>query len=221
MLLVVTSSCDPELGLLQARPGAALVVPAHMSQPGWFYEVGRGAQARLVTSRGVMCGGDVSAVLTRTQRAWRSDLLHIDPEDREYVAAEMTAFLAALLNELPCPLFNRPTANSWWGPSWTQEHWWRAASKEGFPVCTNDNDLCAESQTVLLLGDKVMSPDKRLPEHESKCVLRLAELAKVRLLEAGFCRNHEALQRVSLRPALDEGLLTAIEQHAVTAGASL
>lgn len=221
MLLVVCSSSDPELELLRARPGVALVVPAHLSQPGWFYELGRGARARLVTSRGVIAGGDVSAVLTRTQRAWPSDLPHIDQEDREYVATEMTAFLSALLNELACPLFNRPTANSWWGPPWTREHWWRAASREGFPVCTNPHDLCAESQTVLVLGDEVMSRDKGLPEHACKCVLRLAELANVRLLEARFCCNHQALQRISLRPPLDDDLLAAIEQQAMAAGASL
>src|SRR5215813_9231603 len=103
MLLVVTSASDPDLALLAARPSVTVVVPSHLSQSGWLYRVGVGARAQLITSRGTMRADELSGVLTRTQRVWTSDLQHIHEDDREYVAAEMTAFLAALIQELPCP----------------------------------------------------------------------------------------------------------------------
>ncbi|MGE5245569.1 MAG: hypothetical protein ACM3SQ_15200, partial [Betaproteobacteria bacterium] len=142
MLVVFTSWTDPDLPLFKARPGVGIVVPAHLSQPGWRYQVGCGTRANLVTSRGPIVASDITGVLTRTQRTWPAELPHIAPADRDYVAGEMTAFLAALLNELPCPLLNRPTATSLWGPPWTPEHWWRAAAAEGLAVCRNDD--CSE-----------------------------------------------------------------------------
>jgi hypothetical protein len=132
MFLVVTSSTDPDLSLFKSLPRTAIVVPAHLSQPGWFYEVSKGEHARLVASTGVLFAHDISGVLTRIKRVWPGELPHINEEDREYVASEMTAFLAALLNELPCVVVNRPAANCLLGPPWTAEHWKRTAADAGF-----------------------------------------------------------------------------------------
>lgn len=221
MLVVVTSSADPDLALFKCRPNVAIVVPAHMSQAGWSYEVGSGAQARLVTSKGTIAAADVSGVLTRTQRAWPAELQHINPEDREYVAAEMTAFLAALLNEMPCPLFNRPVANSLWGPPWTAEHWWRAATAEGFSVCRNDDNLCDDLTEIVLLEGNVVRGSNTLTDGAKTLAMRLAERAGVALLGARFCVSHRALQQVSLRPSLDHELIGIIEQRCVTAQRTL
>ncbi|MGI8770926.1 MAG: hypothetical protein ACR2JE_05780 [Acidobacteriaceae bacterium] len=211
MLVVVTSSADPELALIKSHAGAAIVVPAHLSQPGWSYEVGSGARAQLVTSKGIIAADDVSGVLTRTQRAWPAELPHINEEDREYVASEMTAFLAALLNELPCPVFNRPAANSLWGPPWTAEHWWRVAVVEGIAVCRDDDHLCDDPAEIVVLEGKVIRGGSTLPDGAKAWALRLAERAGVLLLGARFCLIHGALREVSLRPGLDEELLRMME----------
>jgi hypothetical protein len=213
MLVVVTSSADPELQLIKSSRCVAIVVPAHLSQPGWCYEVGSGAQARLVTSKGTIAADDVSGVLTRMQRAWPAELPHINEEDREYVASEMTAFLAALLNELPCPVFNRPAANSLWGPPWTSEHWWRAATAEGLAVCRNDDNLCDDPAEIVVLEGKVLRGGSTLPDGAKASSLRLAERAGVLLLGAKFCLRHGALQQVSLRPELNEELIRIIERR--------
>jgi hypothetical protein len=217
MLVVVTSSADPELALIKSNARMAIVVPAHLSQPGWCYEVGRGAHALLVTSKGIVAAGDVSGVLTRAQRAWPAELPHINEEDREYVASEMTAFLAALLNELPCPVFNRPAATSLWGPPWTAEHWWRAATAEGVTVCRNDDHLCDDPAEIVVLEGKVIRGASTLPNGAKALTLRLAERAGVLLLGARFCLRHGALQQVSLRPGLDEELICSIERRCATA----
>lgn len=217
MLLLVTSSSDPELALFISRPTVAVVVPAHLSQVGWSYEVGKGALARLVTSRGNIAASEAHGVLARMQRVWPSELPHIDADDREYVATEMTAFLAALISDLPCPLLNLPTPNSLWGPPWTMEHWWRAATKEGFPICCNYDRLCADVGRIVVLGTNTIHNDNTLPNEARNVSLVLAGCAGVSLLECKFCRKHQALQEVSLRPSLSQDLLAAIDEHFVLA----
>lgn len=213
MLLVITSSSDPELDLLKSRRNVAIVVPAHLSQSGWSYEVGKGAHARLITSRGSIRGSDVSGVVTRAQRPWPADLPHIVEADRDYVASEMTAFLAALVNDLPCPLFNRPAANSLLGPPWTIEHWWRVATQEGFRVCCQRDGSCEDLVKVLVLDGDVIHDGKTVPVHAGSLVSRLAVRAGVRFLQADFCVSHGGLRRVSMRPSLDHDLLDMIEHR--------
>jgi hypothetical protein len=213
MLLVVTSSGDSELALFTSRPTIAVVVPAHLSQSGWFYQVGEGALARLMTSRGDIGGSELSGVLTRIHRVLPGDLPHIEADDREYVAAEMTAFLAALISEMACPLLNRPAANSLWGPPWTIETWWRAAAKEGFPVCCNYDKLCTDLASIVVLGRDTIHRDNTLPDYARALSESLAACAGVSLLEARFCKTHQALQQVSLRPKLTGDLVAKIEEH--------
>ena len=218
MLLVVTSANDPDLALLSTRPSVAVVVPAHLSQAGWRYEVGAGRLSRLVTSRGEVGADELSGVLTRSQRVWKRDLPHIHEDDREYVAAEMTAFLAALIHEMPCPLLNRPTANSLWGPSWTSEHWWRAAAREGFPVCSNRQAICTDVASIVVVGKNAIFENGLLPDRAVDLSLLLAASAEVNLLETRFCREHKALQDVTLRPELNRDVLVEIERHCALAG---
>ena len=218
MLLVVTSAGDPELRLLVARPSVAIVVPAHLSQSGWVYEVGSGATARLCTSRGEIGGDEISGVLTRIQRVDTGDLAHIHEDDREYVAAEMTAFLAAFISDLSCPLFNRPTANSLWGPSWTSEYWWRASAKEGFPVCCNRDGACSDFADAIVVGSKVIYDKALLPESAVQLSRTLAARAGVSLLASRFCKTHGAFQGASLRPELRETVLDKIEELCALTG---
>jgi len=149
----------------------------------------------------------------RTRRVWPSELPHIDANDRDYVASEMTAFLAALISELPCMVLNRPAANSLWGPPFTAEYWWRAAARAGFPVCCNYDKLCPDLASMLLLGMNPVRSDDGLPNNAKDVSVLLAGCAEVGLLEARFCVRHQALQQVSLRPALNEDLVARVEQY--------
>jgi len=74
-------------------------------------------------------------VLTRMSCVYPQELGAIVSEDRAYVAAEMTAFLAAWLSSLACPVLNRPAPNCLVGPSWRREQWVRLAAHLGIPVC--------------------------------------------------------------------------------------
>jgi hypothetical protein len=59
------------------------------------------------------------------------DLPYIAAEDREYVAAEMDAFLASWLTRLRCPVLNRPVATSLMGPNRSRERWLLLAASAG------------------------------------------------------------------------------------------
>jgi hypothetical protein len=213
VLLALAATGDPELPMLIARAGVAVVVPAHLSQPGWLYQVGCAANARLVTSKGILMASQLSGVLTRTARASPAELPHIDSDDREYVASEMTAFLAALLNELPCPLFNPPAPNCLWGPSWPRDRWARMAAAEGLPVCRSLDDCDGHVARVVALAGRLVRGGSTIPPSMERPLCRVAERAGVVLLEGLFCERHLAFQNASLRPDLDEGLLDQIEHE--------
>jgi hypothetical protein len=63
-----------------------------------------------------------------------AELPHVVPDDRDYLAAEMTAFLRCWLSGLRCPVVNRPTPLSLSGPGWTPAHWTIAAARLGMSV---------------------------------------------------------------------------------------
>ncbi len=207
MLAAVTSLADPDLALLLSRPGVAVVVPAHLSRPGWRLDENGGTS--LVTSRGALRGEDLSGVLVRLSRVSPEDLPHVDSRDRDYVAAEMTAFLAALLTALRCPIFNRPTPGSLAGPAWNLQHWRRAAARDGLSMCEGTEDCVPGCSLVVLDGELVSGCD--VTAHVSRAACRLADLAGVRLLEVDPCRCHSLPLRASLAPRLSEQLLQALE----------
>jgi hypothetical protein len=215
MFLVLTSSADPDLSLFKSLPETAIVVPAHLAQEGWIYEVGYGERAQLVASTGVLAASEISTVLTRIRRVWPSELVHIRQEDREFVASEMTAFLAALLNELPCIVVNRPSATCLLGPPWTAEHWLRIAADRDFTVCGCDGSQCDGLAEVVILGGKPIRGGTG-PAEFTALASQLAEWAGVLLISAKFCLRHMGLREASLRPDLDADLVRAISQFKAT-----
>jgi hypothetical protein len=231
MLLVVTSAFDPALPFLQAEPRVAILVPAHLSQPGIEHETLRGEAARLITSRGLLCMGDVDGVVTCIARVAESELPHVHADDRAYVAAEMTAFLASLLSELRCPLFNRPTGAHLGGLSWTAQHAWRVAKEEGIPFCASLD--CREVAHFVALDFEPLpikwSHEEGHRAHfhargagandasggwlgaiEAQIVRRISRRAGVRLLQVELCLRHGGLRNVSPSPALDATMLEAL-----------
>lgn len=114
--------------------GARLLRPLDLSSPGWSYRIGEpGASIAMVD--GVRYPADcIRGVVTRLPCISGTQLPHVVPADRDYVAAEMSAFLLAWLSALSCPVLNRPQAPSLMGAGWRWEQWVRCAHGLGVPV---------------------------------------------------------------------------------------
>ena len=136
MLLIFASRGDGTAGRLLDNwkdTDVALLAPAALSGGGWCYQPCGRAGSITVDGRRLSLA-EIDGVYVRLPCVVEEDLPHIVPEDRAYVAAEMTAFLLSWLNELPCPVVNRPTDACLCGPSWRSERWLQFASRRGIPV---------------------------------------------------------------------------------------
>jgi hypothetical protein len=135
MLVVVASRYDRHAQMLVSDHGEArLLTSEDLSSRGWRFEPGGGGDSSAVIGGEVVDCRDVEGVLTRLPCVFAGDLVNIVPDDRGYVAAEMTAFLAAWLSNLKCPVLNRPTPLCLSGPFLRRERWVHTAAHLGIPV---------------------------------------------------------------------------------------
>jgi hypothetical protein len=137
MLVIVASRFDADAHALAAGwPGPALVLtPADLSMKGWRHVTGADENTAVIGGR-MVAASEIDGVLTRLPAVLESELGSIAADDRAYVAAEMTAWLAAWLWDLPCPVLNRPSPVHLIGPAWSREQWLLAARRLGIPSVT-------------------------------------------------------------------------------------
>ena len=137
MLVIVASRFDADAQALGAGwPGPALVLtPADLSMKGWRHVTGADENTAVIGGR-MVAASEIDGVLTRLPAVLESELGSITAGDRAYVAAEMTAWLAAWLSDLPCPVLNRPSPVHLIGPAWSREQWLLAARRLGIPAVT-------------------------------------------------------------------------------------
>jgi hypothetical protein len=117
-----------------AQAGVELLVPRDLSRCGWRFRLGDPAAAVAVTATHRFRLGDAGGLLTRLPAVTDADLPHIAAYDRAYVAAELTAFLLALLTHTGIRVMNRPTPQCLCGPAWHDAKWRYVARERGFPV---------------------------------------------------------------------------------------
>jgi hypothetical protein len=137
MLLVLCSVFDElvpsGVALWRAQGATVEILTCHdLAQPGWKLTLD--GDPTLVVAGKPVAAKDVTAVVTRLAGVSTSELPFMHPEDREYAASEMQAFLLALLTMLRCPVLNRPHAGSLCGPPWSPERWTICAARAGVPV---------------------------------------------------------------------------------------
>jgi hypothetical protein len=113
---------------------ARVLTPRDLSLAGWQYRPGDDRKGKAVIAGQVVPNAEISAVLTSLPGVWIGELPEIVPEDREYIAAEMTAFLLTWLTSLGPRVHNRPTATGLTGPFWRPERWLHAAAQAGIPI---------------------------------------------------------------------------------------
>lgn len=218
MLVVVASRHDKAAQALVANwsaDGAMLLTPEDLSVVGWRHYV-RGVDeageaentiSSSSSSWAVVSGvsialDQITGVLTRLPSIFEQELLHIIPEDRAYVAAEMNAFLISWLSSLKCPVLNRPTPTYLLGPAWRPEQWVYAAAQLGIPVrpVQRQSSLLASVRPqviekpavkVTVVGGRCLGEvEKPLASHAR----RLADAAQVDLLTVNFSSNESSAE---------------------------
>lgn len=195
MLVIVASRYDRHAQMLVSRHGEArLLTSEDLSSRGWRFELGGSGDSFAVIGGEVVNRRDVEGVLTRLPCVFAGDLLNIVPEDRGYVAAEMTAFLAAWLSNLKCSVLNRPTPLCLSGPFLRREKWVHIAAHLGIPVVpvnrhapTSVDETTSPASpglvSVSLVGEAcVGEADERLASQTRA----LAHSVRVNLLRARF-----------------------------------
>lgn len=182
MLVVVASARDEQARALPrqwAPHDVAILTASDLSSAGWKF-----SPAEPQASAGVVDGelvplAEISGVLVRLPSITQRDLPQIASAERDYVAAEMTAFLIAVLASLRCVVLNPPTSPLLTSPAWRVEQWLAAAARRGVPtvvqpargeghppsaacavtvigsrcVGTVDDQLCAQARLLARAGD--------------------------------------------------------------------
>jgi hypothetical protein len=142
VVLVVANSDDAVASAFvrrYARQGVRLLRPRDLSQSGWRYELHEGAEPSRAMVAGRVCREtQLTGVVTRLASVTPSDLPHIHPADRPYVALEMNAFLVGWLHRLSCPVLNRPRPTCLAGEWWSPQTWIHKACRLGIPVARSE-----------------------------------------------------------------------------------
>jgi hypothetical protein len=174
---------------------ARILTAEDLHRPGWAFRPDDGAQDGTCVVAGSVVGAkDIELALTCRPSVLPEELTGLHPEERQYVAAEMTAFLVAWLTSLTCPVFNRPTATSLCGPAWSVEHWRIQVVRCGGRWARTGADL----RSACVIGDQCFNaPNDRL----ERVLRQLAIAANVRFLRA-LC-NSESVVSVSSLPRCD------------------
>ncbi len=142
----------------------------------------------------------INGVLNRLVSAPSQHLLLIQPADREYVSAELTAFFMSWLYALPHPVLNRPTPQGLSGQWRDVSEWILMASRAGLPTPNyrrSSRDYLLEmsaertsspaftlDSTVIVVRGHVVGASA--PDHICKGCRCLAELAGTELLGIQF-----------------------------------
>jgi len=200
VLVVVGSRHDPdacEIVQQWEHWGAALLSCEDLSASGWRYSPSDRAASRAVVSGQVIPDTAIRGVLVRRPWVLQQELTHIAPADREFVAAEMSAFLLAWLSQLPCRVLNRPRGTSLCGPNWQPQQWAHMAANVGFQVepirwqvpagarakGEETSYLAPQSVEAVVVGDRCLGD---VSDDQATHATKLAAAAGVSLLAVCF-----------------------------------
>ncbi|HEX8524063.1 MAG TPA: hypothetical protein VF669_17550 [Tepidisphaeraceae bacterium] len=194
VIIILASRFDPVADALVERwqsCHALRMTCADLSRAGWSIDNGGDGDA-CIAGRRIACG-DIRGVINRLPYVTPTELPHIAPHDRDYVAMEMSMFLLAWLTGLRCPVLNRPTPNCLIGPNWRELQWMQAAASVGMDVRpivrrapsapATEERYTGVRRVVTVVGDEC--PLEQAPLLSSRAVA-LARKANVELLDVTF-----------------------------------
>jgi hypothetical protein len=194
-------------------PRASLLTCDDLSVPGWRHTSNGQTGDMAVIGGRFVAEEEIEGALIRWPGVFGWELQHILAGDRQYVAAEMTAFLCAWLAGLQRPVLNRPSAASLIGPSWRPEKWVQVAAALGIPVRPLRRHIVFPGEPTPPLGAEVHATVTVLGGRcfgEADSTLRvqsqkLAATAGVSLLDVLWSRPEAEAELISadLLPRLD------------------
>lgn len=209
-LLLLARDDDSAIGAFRRAMGNRVVHAsiADLSCAGWRYVSGCPEEAIACADGRVIVSTQIAAVLCRIACVTSADLTMLHADDREYAAAEMTAFLRAWLDQFQCVRCNEPTWMSLAGPGWHPLHWTWLVSNLGMPVIGAARAVEVERmhcQTATVSGSEVFGvADPTLIEYS----LRIARAMRARSLAIRFVNDGE-WRFVSADPRPDLDAITA------------
>jgi hypothetical protein len=176
---------------------------------GWIFALSDPAGGTAVVAGDRVPVSTLTGVLTRRPAVLAEELDRLAAEDRDYVAAELNAFLVAWLAALPCPVVNRPTPRSLSGPGWTSLHWRAAAARAGVAWGADGGDR----HDVVVCGGECVGARSDDEEGAARALAREAgvELLGLSFAGDGVCAatTQPRLDRDEVRGLVLESLLGA------------
>jgi hypothetical protein len=211
------------------------MTPSDLARPGWCCTSSDPAHSQFVLQGVSYPSSVIRGALIRAAYIFPSDLPMIVPAERNFVAAEMNAFLIYWLNSLDVPVLNRPTPRSLCGPGWYPEHWTIAAASIGLHVKTIEQSVrlthiqpsawpqhSGPFTDLTIVGQTCLGPASPKLADRARALARLAGVSFVR-----FCfdtpDNDACFLAADLFPPLDDqaidtALLQYFERHHSAAG---
>ena len=230
MILVVASRVDEVAEkLVSVLPGdAAMLTSVELSQSGWAVRRGDVLASSFVARGQTFESARVSGVVGLLPCIFEQELVDIVPEDRAYVAQEMTAFLIYWLSSLDCPRLNPPTAGCLSGPLWGPERWVVEAARAGLdvqpvhrctrgagrarpprrqsevasagPAASGTTDSPNEFVTVTVVGDACLGHDDAALRRQSRA---LASATRIPLLDVRWVESDTGFMFCGAEPFPD------------------
>lgn len=198
MIIVLAAVRDADAASLASElpAPAAILTPAELAaersclhDPGFDRSTLTG-EGRLVRV------GELAGIVNLLPAVLPASLGVYEPEEREYQASELHAWLLFFLSAVRCPVVNRPTTLSLTGPVQGALGWFQLARAAGVPLSAvsvrSSDDRSPRPPAgekfveVAWLGGTVVAPSgTAADQHTSK----LAQLAKVEYLRASYVRD--------------------------------
>ena len=190
MLLVLASKWDEQAAeFVRSCEDTRLLTPDDLSVAGWKFRSSCPEEGVTVAAGECIPTKEITGVYTKLPCVMPHELLQIAPNERDYVAAEMHAFLVAWLSTLRCPVVNRPTPGYLAGPAWGPERWMWEGARHGIPAAGLDRDSDFDSalppagSVITVMGKAILGTDE--PQLRAYATL-MAQIAKVTALTVHF-----------------------------------
>lgn len=137
MILVFSAPGNQHARTFAARFRSAdvrMLTCEDLSNKGWKIDQSNFETSRICLGGTSYAVGEITGLISLSPAIQQQELLHIQEEDRLYVATEMNAFLTFFFSRLTCPMMNRPVLGNFLGTNWRQEHWLQKAAECGLYV---------------------------------------------------------------------------------------